>query len=364
MQQQFKRRLLKYYPIFKLAIVAGLLLLGLFFIKKTVFPLYQFTKQNNITPEFIRSLIFSTDIPLKKYKNRTNIVLLGISGGDHEGSDLTDSILFLSLDWKTFDTILLSIPRDIWMKSLKAKINTAYHYGEEKKKGGGLILSKSAIEEIVGVPLHYVWLIDFNGFTKMIDLIGGVDIDVPEKIDDKKYPIKGLEDDFCAGDPTFACRYEHLVLEKGKQHIDGELALKYVRSRGTEGEQGTDFSRGKRQQQVILAFKDKIINMSLWKNQDLLRKMYLAFNDATDTDMKLSEQILFAKYFLNSKNLNIRHLTLDTGNPEKKEAGYLMNPPLWQYDGAWVLIPKSGDFGEIQRYLFCQLDSPNCPLKP
>ncbi len=364
MQQQFKRRLLKYYPMLKLAIFAGLLLLALLFIKKTIFPLYQFAKEHNISSEFLRSLIFDTDNPMKKYKNRTNIVLLGISGGTHEGSDLTDSILFLSLDWKTYDTVLLSIPRDLWMNSLKARINTAYHYGEEKKKGGGLILSKSAIEEIVGVPLHYVWLIDFNGFTKMIDLVGGVDIDVPEKIDDKKFPIAGREDDFCAGDPTFTCRFENLVIEKGIQHMNGELVLKYVRSRGSSGETGTDFSRGKRQQLVILAFKDKLLNSQVWKNVDLVKKLYQSYNEATETDMKLSEQILLAKYFLKSLTSNIRNLSLDTGNEEKKIKGFLVNPPLWQYDGAWVLVPRGGNFEEINEFISCNLTNPVCSIIP
>lgn len=363
MHQILKRKIIKYSPLLKLTLWLGFLILFVYLGIRMLLPFYQFSQEHHITPQFVRSLIFDTDIPLKKFKNRTNIVLLGVSGGDHEGADLTDTIIFVSLDWKTFDTVMLSIPRDMWMTSLKAKINTAYHYGE-KKKDAGLVLAKSAVEEIVGVPIHYSWLVDFSGFKKMIDLAGGIDINVGEKIDDKLYPITGRENDFCAGDQTFSCRFEHLVIEKGIQHMSGELALKYVRSRNSLGAEGTDFSRGKRQQQIILAFKNKILGMAVWKNPELVKNLLTSFDDATQTDMKLGEQLLFFKYFIKEASHGFRSLVLDDGNDEKKVAGYLVNPPLWKYEGSWVLIPRTGNFEEIHRYISCQLENPACPLKP
>ncbi len=326
-----------------------------------------FSSSNNFNSDFLGSLLFGREMPLKKYQGRTNLIILGIAGGDHDGTDLTDAIIFLSLDAVKKNIVELSVPRDIWSDILKDKINTAYHYGEEKKKGGGLILAKSAVEEVVGQPVHYGWLIDFSGFRKLIDLAGGVDIDVKSAFTDNFYPIPGRENDFCGGDPTFACRYEKLQFETGWQHMDGERALKYVRSRQAEGDEGTDFARGNRQQQVISALKNKLLQPSFfWQNIPRFKQLTAAFDEATDTDMKLAEQILFFKAFLKLPDQNIKRLLLDSGDSKIERKGYLVNPPLWQYKGEWVLIPRTGEknFEEIHRYIACHLDNPACLIAP
>lgn len=114
----------------------------------------------------------------------------------------------------------------------------------------------------------------------------------------------------------------------------------------------------------MLAIKDKLIGSSFWKDPGLLKKIYGAFNEAVQTDMNWSEKIVFAKFFLNLPDGAIRHLVLDTGNEEQKRKGFLINPPASQYKGAWVLIPRSGDFSEIQKYIACQLETPNCEMGP
>ena len=367
MPQQFKRKILKIYRILNPTLKVGIFFLLVIIAWKIFLPIYKFTRQNNISGEFVTSLIFNKKQPLKNYQGRTNIVLLGIPGGTHDGTDLTDAILFLSIDYKKQDVVEVSIPRDVWSGTLKDKINTAYHYGEEKKKGGGLILAKSIVEEVVGQPIHYAYLLDFSGFKKLIDLVGGADVEVQNSFIDNFYPIAGKEDDFCGGDPTFACRYEKLQFDKGVQQMDGEKALKYVRSRQAEGEEGSDFARGKRQQKVIAALKNKLLQPAFfWRNLSHLKELAAAFDDTTDTDMKLSEQILFFKSFLKLPDQNIRHLALDNGDLEKGRKGYLVNPPLWQYKGEWVLIPRTGEknFDEIHQYISCNLENPDCTMKP
>lgn len=303
---------------------------------------------------------------IKMYNGRTNILLLGISGGEHEGADLTDTLMFLSIDWSKKDVVMLSLPRDLWLPTLKDKINSAYHYGEEKKKGGGLVLSKASVEEVVGQPISYAYLIDFSAFKEMIDLIEGVDIDVPEVIDDTEFPIAGKENDVCNGDSTFACRYEHLRFEKGLQHMNGETALKYVRTRRATGAEGTDFARGRRQQQVLLAFKDKFIALPLLTKLDKRNAFMNILQKLIVTDMNWSEKITTGKFLMGISNEHIRHLILDSGDKEKKKAGFLVNPPLWQFDGHWVLIPRAGDgqFQEIGKYISCNLEDPQCTFSP
>ena len=95
-----------------------------------------------------------------------------------------------------------------------------------------------------------------------------------------------------------------------------------------------------------------------------LKLMIPLVNEAVDTDLKLSEQVLLGRYFLNIGDDNIRHIVLDTGDPQKGRIGLLVNPPVWQYDGLWVLAPSSGDFGQIQKYIQCQIQKKDCPILP
>lgn len=193
---------------------------------------------------------------LPTHSGRTNFLLLGVAGGDHEGKDLTDTIIFASLDAHTGDTALISIPRDLWVPSIRAKINTAYHYGEKRQPGGGgYLLAKSSTSEVIGQPVDFVILIDFSGFAKAVDAVGGVDIQVDNSFTDTKFPIPGKETDPCE-----PCRYETITFTAGLQHMDGVTALKFVRSRQAEGDEGTDFARSKRQEKLISAFKQKIVS--------------------------------------------------------------------------------------------------------
>ncbi len=126
----------------------------------------------------VYSFLQSPEENLVYTNGRTNVLLLGIGGEAQDGADLTDTIIFASIDIKTGDTVMVSIPRDIWSDLLKAKINTAYHYGEERRSGGGFLLARQAVEEVIGQPIHYVFLLDFNAFVEAIDLLGGVEIQV------------------------------------------------------------------------------------------------------------------------------------------------------------------------------------------
>src|SRR5690606_10518850 len=98
---------------------------------------------------------------------------------------------------------------------------------------------KTQVEKIAGVPVHYAVVVDFNAFENVIDLIGGIEVNVLTPFVDSKYPIPGKENDLCGGDPEFTCRYETLVFEKGLTFMDGETALKFARSRNAEGDEGT-----------------------------------------------------------------------------------------------------------------------------
>lgn len=307
-----------------------------------------FYRGSNLVVNFLQS----PEENLQFSNNRTNVLFLGIGGGEHEAAALTDTIIFASIDIKSGDTVMLSIPRDIWLDSLQAKINTAYYYGRENGEEAGFLLAKQSVEEIVGQQIHYIFLIDFNGFVKAIDLVGGIDVYVDRAFDDYQYPIAGKENDDCSGDPEFACRYQHLHFDSGWQKMDGEKALQFVRSRHAQNEEGTDFARSLRQQKIIEGLKNKLVSAKFLTNPgqwgklvDIAKEYVRTWPALTDQEIASFANILVR--FLRNQSI-IRTLTLDTGTQESP--GFLTNPSEEIY-GQWVLIPPNNDWTQFQQYL-------------
>lgn len=328
---------------------------------------------------FLFELLFKKDISLKKADHNINVLLLGIGGGTHEGPDLTDTIIFASLNQAQNKITLVSIPRDFWVLDLNSKINTAYYYGETKSKGGGITLAKAVVSKILGQPVDYVARIDFNGFIRAVDEIGGLDIQIDNTFDDYEYPVKGKEEDLCGHAPeeidflatssaqleAFPCRYKHVHFEKGENHMNGEQALEYVRSRHAQGEEGTDFARSKRQEKVIEAFKNKVFSLGTFINPGKFLSLYSILEQSIDTNIKQGEFDDFIRLAQKMKNAKIQSAVLDYGDSEKGRPGLLVNPPAENYKDQWVLEPRvgSGDFSEIQQYVGCEIRAGNCKIE-
>ncbi len=293
-----------------------------------------------VRPSFWWSVIFEN--PLKQTANHTNFLLLGVSGGDNAGSDLTDTMIFISVDQKTGKATLVSLLRDIWSTILVAKINTAYHYGEEKEKGGGLGLARQTVEEITGLPIHYVVKIDMAGLKEIIDLLGGIKINIGRSFDDYKFPIAGKENDLCDGDPEYKCRYQHIHFDQGVQILNGERALQYIRSRDAEGDEGTDFARSARQQNLILALKNEIVSPEVLLQPQKILTLNKIMGKILETDIPKQDFPYVGKLLA-----RVNFSKLQTLGLEK----FLINPPQREYEGQWVLVPRSGDFNEIYTFL-------------
>lgn len=183
---------------------------------------------------------------------RVTVLLIGLDYRDwsaDEGPSRSDTMILLTLDPQTKTAGVLSIPRDMWVAIpgfQHGKINTAYYLGEAYKlPGGGPGLAVKTVEQFLGVPVNYYAQVDFNAFVQFIDEIGGVKIDVPEKI---KIDLLGT------GHRTIK------TLQPGVQTLPGEWALAYARNRYTEG---GDFDRAARQQQVILAIRDRVLSLDM-----------------------------------------------------------------------------------------------------
>ena len=327
----------------------------------------------------IFDIAFKKGITLKKTDGRVNVLLLGIGGGKHDGPNLTDTIILASIDPNAKKVTLISVPRDIWIPELKAKINTAYAFGEEKRNGGGLILTKAIVGKILNQEVNYSIRVDFSGFVKAVDMIGGIDITVDHVLDDPEYPLSGKEEDTCGfeGDDfekratdssqldAFPCRYEHLYFDEGLHHMTGEEALRFVRSRHAKGSEGTDFARSKRQEKVIQAFKDKVFSAGTLLNPIKLVSLVDIFKESIDADIKQSEYSDFVRLAEEVKNGTTQSVVLDYGDNETKRYGLLENPPISnEYKLQWVLIPRTGasDYSEIQMYIKCMIEKGDCEI--
>lgn len=335
-----------------------------------------------LTPVLFQ-LLFDKEIKIKKAQAKTNINLLGlgIGGGRHDGPNLTDTVMFININEEKNTVTLVSIPRDLWVPEIKAKINTVYAYGEERKKGEGLTLSKKALSGILNQPIDYGIRIDFDGFVKAVDLIGGLNIEVEHVLEDYEYPIAGSEIDTCghteeevqilatssAQLEAFPCRYEYFHVSSGLQHMDGETALKFVRSRHARGTEGTDFARSKRQAKVISAFREKILSLETLLNPIKVMSLYDTVRENIDTDIEQMEFDDFIKLFQKMRGAKIKSIVLDFGDETTKRPGLLTAPmDATEYKNQWVLIPRlgNGDFSEIQKYINCEIKGDNCLITP
>lgn len=325
-------------------------------------------------------VVTNNKIELKQSEaKRINLLLLGVGGGTHEGPDLTDTIIFSSIDPATKQALLVSIPRDFWIPELDAKINAAYANGEEKQKGKGLLLVSTVVEKVTGQQVDYALKIDFNGFVKAVDMIGGLSIDVDNTFDDYAYPLTGLEDDLCGhldtevatlsaqiatgsatGLEVFPCRYEHLHFDEGAAHMDGITALKYVRSRHALGVEGSDFARSKRQEKVITSFKDKIFSLDVLLNPVKALSLIDVVKDSIDTDIKEDEYDDFIRLAQKMKDTKVKSAVLNFENEETDTSGLLVNPPISEeFRNQWVIVPRAGtdDYSEIHEYIACMIKS-------
>lgn len=330
--------------------------------------------------------------PLKSTDGRINILLLGIAGGVHDGVNLTDTIMVASYDLKNNQAYLFSIPRDLWLPSLKSKANAVYQIGLSQNNGLGL--SKVVVGNILGIPIHYGLRVDFRGFVKVIDAINGVEVDVEKQFDDYQYPIQGTENDLCGntekemdfneseakklniepgkktvlvtadgniatdsaeedkGIRYFSCRYEHISFDKGLTKMSGAVALAYVRSRHGTGGEGSDFARAKRQQKMLEAVKNKILSVGILANPQKMTDLVKALGKGVDTDIAIYDAVEF--YKLSKKLGKTYNFILDnspiSGLPNARTS-LLINPPREAYGGAYVLISQDDDFSIVQGYV-------------
>lgn len=273
----------------------------------------------------------------------TNFLLLGNGGAGHDGGDLTDSIIIASLDNNQKTVTLLSIPRDLYVKDAEvgnSKINEVY-FNAERYFGSsteGLEHLSKHIETIIGVPIHYWARIDFQGFRDIVDALGGLDVDIPEKVYDPYYPGANYG-------------YETFYIDKGPQHIDGSTALKYVRSRKTT----SDFDRANRQQLVINAIKEKALKTEVLFSATKISDILAAVQNNIETNITVKEILTLGSV---AQDLNTEQITHRLIHDDPTTCGgFLYTPERQYYNNLFVLIP-AGDQKFIHLYTDLNFNHP------
>lgn len=353
-----RRRLSAYGFVLKIGLAVLAVLAGGFLIVKIFLPFSALVKSYLFKPLSTFSILRDPKSALKSSDGRTNILILGRGGASHEAPDLTDTIIVASIRLKDRKISMISIPRDIWIASMKAKINSAYYYGKQKQpNAGGFVLAKDAVFQVTDLPIHYAVLVDFEGFKQAIDLVGGVEVEVKRGFVDEKYPVESKKQETRNNEQKTENNeppiYETVKFEAGWQHLDGNTALKFTRSRNSpDPEEGTDFARSRRQQQILLALGQKLKQKETVLNAEKIKELKQIFDDYTETDLGDDEFLALGRVGVGINLSSINHFSLETGT--KEEPGLLINPPTSKY-GQWVLEPRAGDWGQIHEYINSQL---------
>jgi len=280
-----------------------------------------------------------------------------------------------NIDTESKKISFISIPRDLWVaipydwdNLRNFKINEAYSIGgndllypnkkpEFRGEGGRGALSKYVVQNVTGLNVNYFISVDFAGLVKTVDLLGGIEVNVPVAFDDYFYPIKGKENETCGKTPTeianlhskysgfdlekqFECRYEHLHFDQGLQRLSGDDVLKYVRSRHSTSQSG-DFSRSIRQFTVLEGIKNKIISLEIIPKADpLFDQLVSSINsDMKNTDIKKLISILsdYTSYSIKTISLTDQNVLTQSKSSS----------------GQFILIPKEGinKWSQVQKYI-------------
>ncbi len=278
---------------------------------------------------------------------RVNVMILGKGGGSHEAPDLTDTIIIASIDPIHKEAALVSIPRDLYVQADGGygytKINAVYanaksasfaqsnrsNAAKKRAEQAGLTAIEKTLENKLGIPIHYYGMIDFEGFRRAVDTVGGVTIDVKEPLID---PSVAWENNWNA-----------TIATKGVQKFDGKKALLYARSR--QSSPRGDFDRSQRQREVIVALKDKIFTAGTYGNPVKVSQLIDTFGSRVSTNFSIDEIMKLYGIGKDMPSANIKSIGLS--DPPND---YLTTDT---YNGQSVVVPKAGldNYDAIRKYI-------------
>ncbi|WKZ34708.1 MAG: LCP family protein [Anaerolineales bacterium] len=268
-----------------------------------------------------------TSLPPLTDNETINFLLIGSDRRPTGTSHRTDTLVIAIVWHKQGQVSLISIPRDLWIYIPSVgmqRINTAYQSGESGRyPGGGSGLLKDTILHNLGIRIDHVAMLEFDGFRRIVDTLGGVDLPVSCAFTDWRLKDPSL-------DPTNENNWWLYTVGPGQVYMDGDLALWYARSRL----RSSDFDRGRRQQEVLRTIFQKALQTGTFTK---IPQLYNDFASTVITDLGLADMLRMAPYALNFSNANIR--------------GYYIRPPYvssWTTPGgAAVLLPSEAELNQM-----------------
>lgn len=328
----------------------------------------QITKEIKLaTAEILPVSLDETEATPIEEKNIISVLLLGYGGAGHQGGFLTDVIQIVRLDFEKNTVTFISIPRDLTVtlpNGISGKINSAFTLGSsEDPIHTGAQVAKQMATQVTGIPIDAFISVNFVGFKRSVGgPLNGLTVDVTEPVDDPWYPIQGKELDPCGKSPEeiaeltntlsgfelekqFECRYEHVYYPVGTHHMQGGEALAFVRSR--HGSAAGDFSRSKRQQDVLRAVRDKLFSLEALES---IPEFYQAFIAHTDTDLTIEIISKIAEKLALTKDMPTYSIGLSTDN-------VLVNSR--SDSGAYIVVPKAGidNWSETHNFIQAEIQS-------
>ena len=287
-------------------------------------------------------------------EGHVNILVAGNSADDpgHNGGDLTDSIMLLSLNTRTNTAFMLSIPRDLYVNIPGvgyAKINEAYEDGNRMKfneagyPAGGMGLLEKTVAQATGLPIQYNALVNYGTVRDAVNAVGGITVNIQSS------DPRGLNDP----SPDYGNNRKPLVdhLANGPQTLNGVQALGLSRARGdTWGSYGyalSDFTRTQNQRTILLGLKDKATSLGTLSNPVKLGELFDSLGDNVKTDMTLGEVTRLYSLVKKVPNSKITSVGLNDAGGKNLLASYTTR------NGQSALIPAAGldDYSAIQAYL-------------
>lgn len=276
-----------------------------------------------------------------------NILLVGHGGVGHDGWLLADTIIIVSWNPEKNAVTMISIPRDLYVDipehTISGRINYVFAAWYQKfgTLDGAAKMLALELYDLTSIKIPYYAVVDFGGFKEVVDAVGGVDVNVPERIYDPTYPN------------AINRGYETFYVERWLQHFDGEMALKYARSRHST----SDFSRSARQQQIIEAIITKLLSSADIRNISTIKKLYSQYTSMVKTNINLKEIIGMLQYVFTLKHIFNFGLTSECGyrSYQSSQPGcFLYVPNRDAFNWASVVLVNGATPSDLGNYTYTQ----------
>ncbi|MCD8484510.1 LCP family protein [Candidatus Woesebacteria bacterium] len=281
------------------------------------------------------------------------LLLLGIDevAGSGRSAILTDTLMMITYQPAENTVSTLSIPRDVYHPEYATKVNALYFYGTERNPAAPEKFTSQVLTEMTGVDFDGVVVVSLEDVQDLIDLVGGVTVDVPHTFTDDRFPRSGV-DVSVETDP--AVLYETITFEAGEQTMDGETALKYIRTRkSADPEEGTDEARTRRQRQVLSALFAKMTDPHFIANPYTAGRLYRWYADRYQDVVSLYDGGVLAGYLWKTQQIPefaSVELPVTASSVATDSATLFVHPPTEKY-GQWVYEPVDPTWQQLQQFV-------------